>query len=722
MSAAPPAHRGGQGWARRLVAAATATALGTGALVAVAAAPASAAERTVADARLTWGLSGYAQKGIFGAWTFKDLTGDVAQLVGSVSGGTQDEYLVDPVPVTSFPADKAGQTPNAVQFSDGTGTADPATGAAHLSWSGSYTVNAYPAQFNAPNEVYADPQLEVGADGSGELTFEFALGAGVDISGNPTPAQDFGRLTVLTFSAGSVDVQADGTIRLSPDYQGVTVDAAVASQTTSCTTDGGATGWWGAWSPELVAAVPASVRPHFYSSGCGGMQDNKPALPVDVDVTFPGPGTVVVSDTTLASDGTTTVTVEGTGFDPTLATATRPPFAGQQAGAYIAFGRYVEQWRPSQGAPSSVRTNPSGANGTGVSVIWAVPAASFAASSPVQDPDAAAYTELRPDGSFTATVQVDPAWLADKAGRYGIYTYAGGGATVADYETFTPLTFHDRVDSALVAADATGVVGRAVQLPVQVTAPGEIPTGTVTADVAGTPVASATLVDGRATLALGGLAAGAHTVQLAFVPDGDTVRASSTTTVVTVARGTAKVAATWPALTFGTQSTVAVVVTGPVPATGKVTLTNGSTTLATATLTPAGRAQLTVPRTLAAGARTLTVRYAGSTELAPVAVSARRTVAKAASTTRATAARVKATARGKVVVRVSATGTVPTGAVKAVVKRGGVKKATVTGSLTRGARTLALPRLPKGTYTVVVTYAGSANVKASTRTLTFTVV
>lgn len=37
---------------------------------------------------------------------------------------------------------------------------------------------------------------------------------------NPTPAQDFGRLTVLTFSAGSVDVQPDGTIRLSPDYQG----------------------------------------------------------------------------------------------------------------------------------------------------------------------------------------------------------------------------------------------------------------------------------------------------------------------------------------------------------------------------------------------------------------------------------------------------------------------------------------------------------------------
>lgn len=133
MFAAPTAPGGGQGWARRLVAAATATALGTGALVAVAAAPASAAERTVADARLTWGLSGYAQKGIFGAWTFKDLTGDVEQLVGSVSGGTQDEYLVDPVPVTSFPADKAGKTPNAVQFTDGVGTADASTGAAHLS-------------------------------------------------------------------------------------------------------------------------------------------------------------------------------------------------------------------------------------------------------------------------------------------------------------------------------------------------------------------------------------------------------------------------------------------------------------------------------------------------------------------------------------------------------------------------------------------------------------
>lgn len=419
--------RRGATWRTRTMAGLGALVLG-GTATLVAAAPASAAVQDVDDATFTWGLSGYAQVGIFGAWTFKDLTGTATVLTGSVSGGTQQEYLVDPVPATSFPTSKAGQTPNAVRFTGGTGTADPVTGAVDLAWDGSYTVNAYPAQFNAPNEVYSDPRLEVAADGSGELSFDFTLGAGTDMSGNPVAETAYGRLTVLTFDEGSIDVTGDGEVRFSPDYQGVTVTTTdSAAQTTTCTATGGATGWWGSWAPGFVGAVPASVRPHFYSTGCGGMQDNKPALPVDVaftvaeDVPAPATPQVAVSTTTLALDGTTDITVTGTGF--TAATD------GTSAGVYVAVGPLVgDDWHLSP-APFQyakwVRTSFAGAETSTGATLGAD--GSFVVH----------FTDVRPvytKGATTYDASVTP---------LNVVTFAAQASPYRGLDTVTPLTFVD---------------------------------------------------------------------------------------------------------------------------------------------------------------------------------------------------------------------------------------------------------------------------------------
>ncbi|CAM5791107.1 Ig-like domain repeat protein [Cellulomonas persica] len=444
------------------------------------------------------------------------------------------------------------------------------------------------------------------------------------------------------------------------------------------------------------------------------------AQPLDVTVEPLAPS-VTVSETDLRSDLTSTVTVEGHGFDPTLATGTRPPFSGLQSGLYIAFGRYPDVWRPSAGVPSTERHNPPGATGNGVSVIWAVPEASFAASSPRQDPSAPTYTILRADGSFTATVKVNRDWLADVSGNFGIYTYAGGGANVAAYETYTPVTFFERAESQVVASAVRGSVGKAVALPVAVDASGADVAGTVEATIAGTTVATGTLSAGRATLSLGGLTAGTHTVDLAFTPSTDRIAPSSSSVAVTVAKGAAKVAATWPSLTYGRTAKVAVTVSGPVAATGKVSLLNGSTVLSTATLS-GGKASLTVPKTLAAGTRTLTVSYAGSSELSTAKVSSKRTVAKASSSITVKAATVTSKVAGKVVVTVKATGTTPTGKVTVKVTRNGTSYATKTVTLRSGTRTVTLPKLGKGMYNVKVTYAGSSNVKASSRSAQLKVV
>ena len=415
----------GAGRARRAGAVTGALALAA-AVALTGATPAAAATQQVDDATFTWGLNGYAQVGIFGPWTYKDLTGNASVLTGSVSGGTQSTYLVEPTPATSFPTSKAGQTPNAVHFVAGTGTVDPDSGAATLAWDGSYTVNAYPAQYSAPNEIYTDPELEVAADGSGSLSFEFTLGAGTDMSGNPVAEQSFGRLDLVTFSPGSVDVLADGQVRFTPDYQGVAVTVADSSVQTTCAASGTATGWWGSWAPEFVNALPSSVRPHFYSTGCGGMQDAKPPLPVDVtytvqDVVAPATPQVVVSSTTLQADGTSDITVTGTGF-----TAAGD---GTVPGIYVAVGPKVGE-------------------------TWYLDASRFQYAKYVRttgpETETASGARLQADGTFTLTFQdVAPVYTKgtttyDAAVTpLNVLTFAAQGSTNRALDTVTPLTFVD---------------------------------------------------------------------------------------------------------------------------------------------------------------------------------------------------------------------------------------------------------------------------------------
>lgn len=239
---------------------------------------AQAAVETVDDASFTWAISGYAQKGIFGPWEISAPSGDARKTTTTASA-----LGLSPVPATSLPSGTS--TVHAVRFTGGAGTIDRATGEASLRWTGRYTVNAYPASLGAPSEVYSDPRLDVAADGSGTLTMELTLAAGQDMSGNPTPPRSFGRLTLMTFSAGAVTGLDDEGYRLVPDYRGVavTLPAGTTAQTRSCTTSGGATGWWGSWPQDLLSAVgDTSIAAHFYSTGCAGMQDNKPPLPVDV--------------------------------------------------------------------------------------------------------------------------------------------------------------------------------------------------------------------------------------------------------------------------------------------------------------------------------------------------------------------------------------------------------------------------------------------------------
>lgn len=620
------ARRGIAGFA---AAALTATGLS---VLSVATAPTAHSDAAVEDvsvdaATLTWGLNGYAQKGIFGPWTFKDLTGNVTQLTGSVSGGSQSEYAVAPVPTTSMPVSDPQKTPNAVKFTAGTGTTDPDTGAVDVTWDGSYTVNAYPTIYNAPNEIYSDPELTLDGDGNGELTMNFALGEGVDMAGNPTPAQDFGRLTLLTFSGGAVDETAYGEFRATPDYQGVTVTVPDGSaQNTSCTADGGATGWWGSWPQEFIDAIPGSVRPHFYSTGCGGNQDLKPALPVDVDLGIEEPqpeqAQVQVSQTELLPSGSHQVTVTGSGFDPELATGTRPPLSGRAGGTYVVFGKFAETWRPSAGAPSSSRKNSS--------QKWAVLAEDMATIGGT----AGGAVELKADGTFEATVTVDKAAIDAVATdpalvNYGIYTYPGSGAVQPLHETYTPVTFAPSASTTAVQVTKAPTPTAAGSAKVSVTPAvgGAVATGDVQVRLTSSTGAlvattSGALSDGSTTVALPKRLPGTYSLLATYTGDTD-VAGSSRTVSVKVAKVASTVRGAWIRKPTGARGGgIRITVTAPgVKPTGVVTVTVKNARgrvvrSARVRLNAASAAAVALPR-LPRGTYRLTAAYAGSTQVNP---------------------------------------------------------------------------------------------------------
>lgn len=171
-----------------------------------------------------------------------------------------------------------------------------------------------------------------------------------------------------------------------------------------------------------------------------------------------------------------------------------------------------------------------------------------------------------------------------------------------------------------------------------------------------------------------------------------------------------------PTLTYGKAGTVSVTVT-PAAATGAVTVSLGSTVLATGTVA-GGRASLALPaRSVVPGVHTLTLRYAGDAKHQASSGSASVTVRKATPTIKVQApASVRKGARATVRVTVTAPDQVPvTGTVTIKVRGGG----TLTGTLKGGTVTFKLPKAGRpGRLKITATYAGSDLVSKGVRTST----
>lgn len=212
----------------------------------------------VSGAQLQWAYSGYAQEGVFGPW--RQWTSGAGVSLATIDGQSATGSASD-----------AGRKFTAARFDGGAGTIDAVTGAGTIAWpaAGSWMLNAYPAMYGAPDETISQPILTIAEDGTGTLSFSAYLPAHNDIMYNTgmQPAVGPDRKILATFSSVTI---SDGVISVTPDFAGRAYQPEPdTSPWASCE------GVGGSWPAEWINFLPTSVRAHYYTTSCAGLNLTK---------------------------------------------------------------------------------------------------------------------------------------------------------------------------------------------------------------------------------------------------------------------------------------------------------------------------------------------------------------------------------------------------------------------------------------------------------------
>lgn len=371
---------------------------------------------------------------------------------------------------------------------------------------------------------------------------------------------------------------------------------------------------------------------------------------VDAAGSVPEPAptpTVTVSKTADLDPTGETVTVTGTGFLPHSpdTDGTRPPLQGSFTGAYVVFGSFAADWRPSTGATSSARK--------GFDTKWGLLAADVSKVGGA----AAGAIEIAADGSFSTTLHVSKADGALANGTWGVYTYAAGGATYAPFETATPISFTAEVppvDGPTVTVTPASELDPAVENVLTVSGTGF--TGPGAANGVYVLFGESSLWSGQSALPAGGWIAqawvptildGAFTTTLT-IPAGTLEPGTSYQVATSAAHGlslTDRSLDTFTAVTVATPTTTTptVFLSAPSVVQGGSLTVRGSgfpagvavtvevhsdvVTLGTTTVGDGGLFSVTgvIPATLPAGAHTVVVRAGDITVEQPITVEAAST-------------------------------------------------------------------------------------------------
>lgn len=180
----------------------------------------------------------------------------------------------------------------------------------------------------------------------------------------------------------------------------------------------------------LCTAVAGSVLP-----GTAEAAPYKPAITV-----FLADGVTPVGQTALHPGDV--VVVKGTGFDPNANTGGGLPVPvppGVPHGTFVTFGKFDQNWRPSQGAPESARTTDRAQTKWAISddALSRVPDVPFDMRRTVR----VGSVPLHRDGTFTAKITLTTPKDVPAGGRWGIYTFGAADAVNASQELFVPINY-----------------------------------------------------------------------------------------------------------------------------------------------------------------------------------------------------------------------------------------------------------------------------------------
>ena len=303
--------------------------------------------------------------------------------------------------------------------------------------------------------------------------------------------------------------------------------------------------------------------------------------------------------------------------------------------------------------------------------------------------------------------------------------FANGTLTVVRASTATAVVASPNPDGLNQAVTFTAVIS--------VVAPGAgAPTGIVQFFDGTTLLGSAAMVGGSASLTTNGLTAGTHSISATYTGDASFAPSSGSgsLTVKTAAQSsTTAVTASANPSNLGQNVTLTATVTAPAGLSGSVAFYDGSTLLATRTLS--GTTATFTTNALANGGHAITARYLGNATIPPSTSPAFAQYVKPSGTTTRTsttalAASPSPAALGSnVTLTATVTGSnnrIPTGQVLFMVNGTIVGQGTLTPIGGLNARTtFSTSTLPRGTHKVEAVYLGDAVVRASARLVTLVV-
>ncbi|RLV54977.1 LPXTG cell wall anchor domain-containing protein [Aeromicrobium phragmitis] len=257
----------------------------------------------------------------------------------------------------------------------------------------------------------------------------------------------------VTLTAAVAPAEAAGAVAFSTDAGPLAAPVAVHDGTAVLTTDAlpeGTNVISATFTPADAAAFLASTSAPVTVTVEPIQTDPDPVWEPQISV-FLADGVTPVGDREVFAGDT--LVVKGAGFDPAANVGGRgvPIPNTLPQGTYAVFGHFAQDWRPSEGAAATARK--TGSQG------WVLTEDTVEQIPPMfQQAVREQWVPLSGEGEFTWTVKLAAPKETVDGGRYGIYTYPGGGVKNADQELAVPLNYQGKRPPSVAVTDGDDAV------------------------------------------------------------------------------------------------------------------------------------------------------------------------------------------------------------------------------------------------------------------------